>query len=436
MNGDVVYSHDTMLVNPEDLDFVKERTYKVYTHFRKRIEKMENPVRDVLPIPEQLPPFPEIAWKFDHASKGHEYIQKLNKEISFKKDSRSAVPWEGGEKSAIDRLNSYVFKTNGVADYKHTRNGMIGTEFSTKFSIFLSHGCLSPRLIWQQIEKFDSQAGNKRKKPGSDDDGVYWVKFELLWRDFFRLLVIGYGKTVFMLHGFRDMTPKEETVPKSTDEAPRKNSYADKVWKSNDEQFEKWKNGQTGTPFVDACMRELLYTGFLNNRGRQNVASYFSKDLEIDWRLGAEYFEYILTDHDVHSNYGNWQYGKSPTKSYLHLVLLTFFMLVVAGVGCDPREGFRHFNIMKQAKDYDPDGDYVRLWCPELENVPKEFVHCPWLMSAEDQKRYKCELGRDYPKPMIIFDSWKRHYPAGATNGNIASYFNSDQKKGKKKVKA
>ncbi|KAI8638506.1 DNA photolyase, FAD-binding/Cryptochrome [Parasitella parasitica] len=305
MKGKVRYYHDTMMVNPEDLDFVGERTYKVYTHFRKRIEKMDSPVRAPLVIPEQLPAFPKAAWNFEHAQDGYENLEKLYSDIHVKPESRSAYPWKGGEQSALDRLNSYVFKTQGVDDYKHTRNGMIGTEYSTKFSAFLAHGCLSPRLIWHQMDKFNKQRKRKRSvKAFSDDDGVYWVKFELLWRDFFRLLVSGFGSRVFMLHGFRNMDKLQE------ENAKPKSSYQDKVWKSNDEHFNKWCAGQTGTPFVDACMRELLYTGFLNNRGRQNVASYLSKDLEIDWRIGAEYFESILVDHDVYSNYGNWQYGK------------------------------------------------------------------------------------------------------------------------------
>lgn len=124
-----------------------------------------------------------------------------------------------------------------------------------------------------------------------------------------------------MLHGFRNMEKSDlakEDDKKHVDEKPKpKNSYTDKVWKSDDDQFNKWCNGQTGTPFVDACMRELLYTGFLNNRGRQNVASYLAKDLEIDWRIGAEYFESMLLDHDVYSNYGNWQYGKDdPSRVF------------------------------------------------------------------------------------------------------------------------
>ncbi|EPB88555.1 hypothetical protein HMPREF1544_04668 [Mucor circinelloides 1006PhL] len=392
MNDNVKYYHDSMMVHPDDLDFVGERTYKVYTHFRKRIEKMDHPVRAPLNIPEKLPAFPEVAWDFEHAKDGYKHIEELYKDIHVKSDSRSAFPWKGGEQSALDRLNSYVFKTHAVDDYKHTRNGMIGTEYSTKFSAFLAHGCLSPRLIWHQMDKFNQQRKRKRSvKAGGDDDGIYWVRFELLWRDFFRLLVAGYGSRVFMLHGFRNME-----------------NYTDKVWKSDDDQFNKWCNGQTGTPFVDACMRELLYTGFLNNRGRQNVASYLAKDLEIDWRIGAEYFESMLLDHDVYSNYGNWQY--------------------VAGVGCDPREGFRHFNIIKQGKDYDADGDYIRLWCPELEHLPTHFIHCPWLMTKEDQAKYKCQIGRDYPEPMALFDTWIKHYPAAATNGTITNYFKDNKK--------
>jgi deoxyribodipyrimidine photo-lyase len=414
MNNNVKYYHDTMMVNPEDLDFVGERTYKVYTHFRKRIEKMNNPVRAPLDIPEELPSFPKAAWDFEQAKDGYKNLEELYKDIHVKSDSRSAYPWKGGEQSALDRLDSYVFKTQNIDEYKHTRNGMIGTEYSTKFSAFLAHGCLSPRLIWHQLDKFNKQRKRKRSiKAFSDDDGVYWVKFELLWRDFFRLLVSGFGSRVFMLHGFRNLEKSElakEDEKKHVDEKPEpKNSYSDKVWKSDDKQFSKWCAGQTGAPFVDACMRELLYTGFLNNRGRQNVASYLSKDLEIDWRIGAEYFESILLDHDVYSNYGNWQY--------------------VAGVGCDPREGFRHFNIIKQSKDYDPDGDYIKLWCPELKHLPAHFVHCPWLMNKESQTKYKCQIGQDYPEPMALFDSWKRHYPTGSTNGQITDFFKGNANK-------
>lgn len=417
----VVYHHDATMVHPNDCDFTFEKAYKVYTHFRKRIEKMEHPVREPLPIPDELPPFPQAAWEFRNSDKGEAYLSELYRDASVKNDSRSAFPWKGGEQSAKDRLNSYCFKTNGIIDYKKTRNGMIGTEYSTKFSPFLAHGCLSPRLIWHEMDRMQAEEARKGKKrsfkAAGDDDGVYWVKFELLWRDFFRHLVAGYGKKVFLIHGFRNMD--RQAIEEEGKKKP-KNSYFDKVWRQDQDQFEKWKTGQTGSPFVDACMRELLYTGFLNNRGRQNVASFLAKDLEIDWRMGAEYFESMLKDHDVHSNYGNWQY--------------------VSGVGCDPREGFRHFNILKQGKDYDPDGSYIKLWCPELENLPSHLVHCPWTMTKEEQKEYKCILGQDYPEqPILLVENWKKHYPTTGvpSKGKISNFFESKNgdSKNKKKVK-
>lgn len=144
----------------------------------------------------------------------------------------------------------------------------------------------------------EKKKGKKRPKAGGNEDGVYWVKFELLWRDFFRYLVAGSGKKVFLIHGFRNMEKSHDFEDIKDGKKP-KNSYFDKVWKSNEEYFDKWKNGQTGQPFIDACMRELLYTEFMDNRGRQNVASFLAKDLEIDWRIGAEYFESMLKDHDV-----------------------------------------------------------------------------------------------------------------------------------------
>lgn len=104
--------------------------------------------------------------------------------------------------------------------------------------------------------------------------------------------------------------------------------------------------------------------------------------------------------------------------------------LSVSGVGCDPREGFRHFNVLKQGKDYDPHGYYIKLWCPELRDLPEHFVHCPWLMSPEEQKTYHCIIGQDYPEPMVMIENWKRHYPAAATSkGKISNFFKEEKTK-------
>jgi deoxyribodipyrimidine photo-lyase len=152
------------------------------------------------------------------------------------------------------------------------------------------------------------------------------------------------------------------------------------AWKEDWQRFELWRSGMTGFPLVDANMRELAATGFMSNRGRQNVASFLTKNLGIDWRMGAEYFESMLIDYDVCSNWGNWNY--------------------TAGVGNDAR-GFRFFNITKQAKDYDAKGNYVKHWCPELVTLPVSKVHEPWKLLPVEQQRFGVHLGVDYPNAIV-----------------------------------
>ena len=194
---------------------------------------------------------------------------------------------------------------------------------------------------------------------------TYWLIFELMWRDYFRFIGKKYGNRIFLRGGV-----KQEPNPE---------------WKNDRRLLELWVEGRTGVPFIDANMRELKQTGFMSNRGRQNVASFLVKDLMVNWQMGAEYFESILIDYDPCSNWGNWNY--------------------IAGVGCDPREN-RYFNILSQAKRYDPKGEYVRLWIPELQAVPGEKIHQPDLLSERDQKNMHVILGADYPKPMINTRRW------------------------------
>ena len=137
--------------------------------------------------------------------------------------------------------------------------------------------------------------------------------------------------------------------------------------------------GRTGYPFIDANMRELLHTGFMSNRGRQNVASFLVRDLGLDWRLGAMHFERLLLDYDPASNYGNWQYA--------------------AGVGSDPRED-RYFNIVKQASSYDPDCEYIRLWCPELSALPNPLLLNPTKITRDVRATYHITEGI-LPHPVV-----------------------------------
>ena len=188
---------------------------------------------------------------------------------------------------------------------------MIGTDYSSKLSPWLANGCISAKTIYWKVKEYEAEFGA--------NESTYWLIFELVWRDYFKYISLKHGNSFFKIDGILQK------------------KYA---WKSNELQVQKWIDGRTEEPFVNANMIELKETGFMSNRGRQNVASFFAKELLLDWRIGAAYFESMLIDYDVHSNYGNWSY--------------------ISGVGNDPRD--RKFNVKKQAKNYDPDNRYQDNW--------------------------------------------------------------------------
>jgi deoxyribodipyrimidine photo-lyase len=235
----------------------------------------------------------------------------------------------GGERPGLQRLYSYFWQKDLLKRYKQTRNGLLG-DYSSKFSVWLAHGCLSPREIHAQVHRYERQR--------TKNQSTYWLVFELIWRDFFRFAFLKHGNRFFHAQGIADRAP-----------------YA--RWSKS--RFLAWTRGETGVPFVDANMIELRKTGFMSNRGRQNVASFLVHDLHLPWRAGAAWFEHLLLDYDVQSNWGNWAY--------------------VAGVGNDPRPN-RKFKILRQAEKYDAKGHYVRTWLPELEHLPNEHVHAPHAM--------------------------------------------------------
>jgi deoxyribodipyrimidine photo-lyase len=230
-------------------------------------------------------------------------------------DSRSSFPFPrseflGGEDAALAHLAQYLAR--GLPhSYKATRNGLSGVDYSSKLSPWLACGALSPRQVLQQLRAFEAEHGAS--------ESSYWLWFELLWRDYFKLLQIKYGKRLYRAGGLPG-----KAIPSHTEPA-----------------FQRWRHGNTGQPLVDAGMRELAATGYLGNRLRQIVASYLIHDLQCDWRAGAAWFESALIDYDCSINHGNWLY--------------------IAGLGTDPRGG-RRFNTEKQAAEYDADGAYRALW--------------------------------------------------------------------------
>lgn len=287
-----------------DLPWPIGRLPDVFTRFRNDVEK-KSVVRAALPAPTALSTSFAIDWGMLPT------VESLGLSAPVK-DGRSVITFGGGEAEAWRRVQEYLWQKDLLRTYKETRNGLIGPDYSSKFSAALAHGCLSPRSIYEEVQRYERER--------IMNDSTYWLIFELRWREYFRWAAMKYGTRIFHREGIRQQ-PVE--------------------WNENKKWFEKWRRGETGVDFVDANMRELWHTGFMSNRGRQNVASYLTKDLKIDWRWGAAWFESQLIDYDVHSNWLNWAY--------------------VAGVGNDPRED-RYFNIASQEQRYDPEGWYRQLW--------------------------------------------------------------------------
>ena len=347
---ELYYYRGKMMYYTQDLPFPVAHTPDVFTHFRKEVERYV-PIRELIPTPTAFKP-----WSFRYETGEIPSLKNLGHD-DFKTDKRAAIHFKGGETAALERLNHYLWETDCIASYKDTRNGLVGADYSSKFSAWLAQGCISPKKIYHEVKQYERE----RKKNKS----TYWMIFELMWRDFFRLMAKKHGNKIFQKGGTK--------------------GEIDEKWIDNRKLFDAWANGKTGIPFIDANMTELNQTGFMSNRGRQNVASFLVKDLRINWQIGAEYFESLLIDYDPASNYGNWNY--------------------VAGVGSDPREN-RYFNILTQATRYDPNGDFVKRWLPQFEGVSSNKIHRPDLISFEEQKNTKVKIGGNYPKAMVNIRQW------------------------------
>lgn len=298
--------YNQFLYHPEDIQMEIEQIPKVFTGFRKHLEKQCN-IRKTIDIPDEA--FVEITSELTKIPT----LKDLGFE-DFETHPKSAFPFKGGEIQALKRLHTYFFETKKLSFYKKTRNGLIGTDFSSKFSPWLANGSISAKTIYWEVKRFESEHFK--------NDSTYWLIFELIWRDFFKYIALKHGANIFKIGGILK---------------------TDYEWSTNAKAIKQWQNGTTDAPFVNANMIELNKTGWMSNRGRQNVASYFAKTMELDWRIGAAYFESLLIDYDVHSNYGNWMY--------------------VAGVGNDPRD--RTFNVKLQAERYDAHGKYQNIWLQE-----------------------------------------------------------------------
>lgn len=308
-----------------------------FTPMRQAIEADQarhgDPWSEPLPAPASLPAPPALAGHEEAAVGWPDAFRhtplKRPAHGALRLDARSAFPFLtggvlAGEAGAWAHLQAWLGR-GGAHRYKTTRNQLLGLDFSSKWSPWLALGAVSAPQLMQGLRRFETEHGA--------NEGTYWLWFELLWREHFRLLQHKHGRALYRWRGLCDAaTARQRQGRRAADPAPLGSDSA---------QAQAWRSGRTGQPLVDAGMRELAATGFLSNRMRQIVASWLVHDLGVDWRVGAAWFEAQLIDFDVQSNQGNWLY--------------------LAGLGTDPRGG-RRFDPIKQAREHDPDGSYQRCW--------------------------------------------------------------------------
>ena len=305
---------ESTMIAVRDLPFAPDAMPDQFTQFRTKIEKAKHLFTDPVSAPSRIPPLPGDFRQIEGVA-GAQNSLKTASTGQHNGHPHSSFPhcneaYRGGTAAAKAHLQQYLERALPHS-YKATRNQLHGLDYSSKLSPWLALGSISARSVMKQLKEFESEQGA--------NEGSYWLWFELLWRDYFRVLHLKYGTQLYCASG---LNQSEQPI-------------------HNARGFQHWCSGTTGESIVDAGMRELKATGYLSNRLRQVVASYLIYDLHSDWRAGAAWFESQLLDYDVYSNQGNWLY--------------------IAGRGTDPRGG-RRFNPQKQAQDHDANGSYRALW--------------------------------------------------------------------------
>lgn len=250
-----------------------------------------------------------------------------------------------GEAYAIERLKKFVKEDLKVYDQKRD---IPEADQTSRLSRHLRTGEISIRTVWQAVQKAPNSTGKTT------------FEKELCWRDFYHMIYVAFPKQ------------KEESIQEN---------YRYVEWENKRADFKKWQAGQTGFPIVDAAMRQLNETGWMHNRLRMITASFLTKDLLIDWRWGEKYFQQMLVDYDPASNIGGWQWA--------------------ASTGTDAVPYFRIFNPTTQSEKFDPKGDFIRTFVPELKAIPNKFIHQPEKMTEAQQKEYGIQLGATYPLPIV-----------------------------------
>ncbi|MFT5424707.1 MAG: deoxyribodipyrimidine photo-lyase [Phycisphaerales bacterium] len=326
---------DQVILPPGSLRTATGRYYSVFTPFRKAWLKSisMDGLPEMTPSPKKLPEMVQESESVPVCIRGF--------------DSTADKPelWPSGEREAQQRLQTFV--SHGLMEYKTVRDLPFESGTST-LSPYLAVGAISTRqCIHAAVNAADGQLESGEDGPDT------WIS-ELVWREFYRHVLVGFSRV-------------------SCNQAFRRDTESIR-WRNDESGFDAWCNGQTGFPIVDAAMRQLLATGWMHNRLRMITAMFLAKDLLIDWRRGERFFMRHLIDGDLASNNGGWQWA--------------------ASTGTDAAPYFRIFNPTTQSRRFDPAGNFIRKWVPELRGLSSKEIHAPF-------ERVDAELDQGYPRPIV-----------------------------------
>ncbi|KAF5663790.1 deoxyribodipyrimidine photo-lyase [Fusarium denticulatum] len=343
--------HDTCVVPPGELHTGAGKQYAVYTPWHKSWIAHIHENLDLLELYDPPEKNPSSARK-DFAKLFNVEIPDApkSKRLDGEEKERLRSLWPCGEHEAKKRLDKFCEEM--IGNYQKKRN--IPAEAGTSsISVHLASGTISARTCVRT-----ARDRNKTKKLNGGNEGIQtWIS-EVAWRDFYKHVLVHWPYVWSSMN------------------KPFKPEYSNISWSYDNDHFAAWCEGRTGFPIVDAAMRQLNHLGYMHNRCRMIVACFLAKDLLLDWRKGERYFMEHLVDGDFASNNGGWGFS--------------------ASVGVDPQPYFRIFNPLLQSEKFDPDGDYIRKWVPELKDLDSKAIHDPYNRGAGPKAKKN-----GYPAPIV-----------------------------------
>ncbi|PWY87541.1 deoxyribodipyrimidine photo-lyase [Aspergillus heteromorphus CBS 117.55] len=344
-------AHDTCIVTPGKLSSQQGKQYAVYSPwFRSWCAFLkENP--EYLDVADEPGSNPSNARKhFKKLFDCQVPVAPKNKQLSEEEKTHLRKLYPEGEHEALKRLEAFLEEK--AKKYDDLRNSVAG-ETTSVLSPYFASGALSARTAVVQAQKAN-KGQLDRNQPGYQS----WIS-EVAWRDFYKHVLVNWP-FICMNKCFKP-------------------EFTDLEWEYDQNLFDAWSQGKTGFPIVDAAMRQLKEAAWMHNRTRMVVSSFLAKDLLIDWRRGERYFMEHLIDGDFASNHGGWGFGSST--------------------GVDPQPYFRIFNPQRQSERFDPDGEYIRRWVPELRDVEGAAIHDPYGREGEASKIAE---KNGYPRPIVV----------------------------------